>query len=139
MLRSALQKKDIVWNYWLLTDVLLIGGIAGWPLGFTPVILLCSIQVLHFLYREGRIAAFPVQVRITYLLLILTGQWEPLAFLLWLQAIGTTIELLFGYCTLARLMALAPWNRHKPLSFRLIRQMLFSAPVKGSVLEIVKP
>jgi hypothetical protein len=128
---------DLAWIYWLLTDVLLIGGLAGWFPGFMPVIILCGIQVLHFLYRAGSLGAFPVQVRIAYLLMIVLGQWNILIFILWMQAIGTTIELLFDYCTLARLMALMPWNRNKPLSLRLIHLVLFNAPVKGSVLHIV--
>jgi hypothetical protein len=129
---------NLVWTYWLLIVVLLVVGLAGWPAGFMPVIILCSIQVLHFLWREGGVSAFPVQVRIAYLLLILVGQWDLLTFILWMQALGTTIELLLGYCTLARVMALMPWNRRKLLSWQLIRQVLFSAPVKGSVLERVR-
>ena len=131
------REINLVWMYWLLTDVLLIGALVGWSEGFAPVIALCGIQALHFLYREGRLIDFPVQVRIAYLFLLLIGQWEPLIFILWLQAIGTTVELLFGYCTLARLMTLMPWNRTRPLTLRLIQKVIFSAPVKGSVLEMV--
>jgi hypothetical protein len=125
----------LVWFYWLLTDLLLIGGLAGWTTGFMQVILLSNIQILHFLYREGRITAFSVQVCYAYLLIILLGQWQPLSVLLWLQAIGTTATLLFDYCLLARMMALMPWNRDKPLSSQLIRQVMISTPVNGSILE----
>jgi hypothetical protein len=87
------------------------------------VIILCSIQVLHFLWREGGISVFPVQMRIAYLLLILVGQWDLLTFILWMQALCTTIELLLGCCTLARVLALMPWNRRKLLSWQLILQV----------------
>jgi hypothetical protein len=59
---KRLRKTD--WWYWLVTDGLLIGSLAGWPWGAWPVIALTMFQAMHYLLQEQRIAAFPVQVRL---------------------------------------------------------------------------
>ncbi|WP_447977497.1 hypothetical protein [Candidatus Nitrospira bockiana] len=119
-------RRDIGWWYWLVTIVLLVVGLTGRPWGGSLAIALCVVQLAHFFSRERSVSAFPVQVRLVYLGLLLAGQWAPLGGLYWLMAVGTAARVLANYCLLARLLLLAPWNRLEPMSARLLRRVLLS-------------
>ena len=127
--------KEMDWWYWLVTDGLLIASLAGWRWGILPVIGLTMIQTAHYFVRERRIAAFPVQVRLGYLLLLVLGMYPPLGFIHWIQLAGTTAVVTVGYCPLARIMVLMPWNRSRPLTPALVWNTIISPPVTGSILE----
>lgn len=129
------RTQSVSWLYWAVTDALLIVAVLGWTPAFTLVIGLNAIQVLHFLYREHSLTAFPVQVRIAYLGLLLAGQWEPLYFIYFIQVAGTTAMVLFDYCPLARFLSLMPWNRQEPFSLDLLKRTVFSPPVRGNILQ----
>jgi len=126
--------KEMDWWYWLVTDGLLIGSLAGWRWGAYPVIALTVIQTVHYLVRDRRIAAFPVQVRLGYLLLLVLGMYPPLSFIHWIQLAGTAAVVTVGYCPLARIMVLMPWNRSRPVTVALAWNTIISPPVRGSVL-----
>jgi hypothetical protein len=128
--------KEMDWWYWLVTDGLLIGSLAGWRWEAYPVIALTVIQAAHYLHRERRIMAFPVQVRLGYLLLLVLGTIAPLGFIHWIQLAGTTAVVTVGYCPLARILALMPWNRRRPLSAALVWNTIISSPVAGSILDV---
>jgi hypothetical protein len=131
--------RDLAWWYWVLTSGLLAAGITRWPWGIPLAIFLCAVQIIHFWRRTDGITTFPVQVRITYLLLLAAGLWTPLQWIHLMQLIGTSARVLIGYCLLARTLSLAPWNRVEPLSVPLVRNTFFSmqsaiAPC-GSVMQ----
>jgi hypothetical protein len=125
----------IAWWYWLVTGVLLAGALAGCPLGFAPPVALTLVHTLHFLAREGSVKAFPVQVRIGYLLWMVAGLWTPLGFFHWVQLAGTTAAVVVDYCPMARLVSLLPWNRRLPLTLPLVVGTFLRPPVRGSILE----
>lgn len=125
----------ISWQYWAVTDVLLIAAVLGWQPGFPAVIGLNIVQLVHFLVREKSLTAFPVQVRAAYLGLLLAGQWDPLYIIYFIQIIGTTVMVLADYCPLARFLSLMPWNRHEPFTLDLLRRTVFSSPVRGNILQ----
>lgn len=131
-----LEWSDLVWRYWTVTAVLLFVGIAGFALAFVAVIVLSAVQFIHFRIREGSFRAFPVQVRIAFLMFVIVSYYPPLQPLYWLPALGGTARSLFGYCLLARLVSLVPWNLRAPFGWDLIRRTVFSLPVRGSILEI---
>jgi hypothetical protein len=131
--------REMHWWYWAATDVLLIGGLSDCPLGFWPVIGLTVVQVLHYFGREGSLSAFPVQVRLGYLGLLLLGQWDVFYFVYWVQLAGTTAMVLVDYCALARFLSLMPWNRREPLSLSLVLRTFLSPPVKGNILQGLPP
>lgn len=130
-----IQYREISWWYWAVTSVLLIAGLAGWGAAFGLAAGLSAVQIFHFRWREGRFAAFPVQVRIAYTAILLLALWEPMRWLFWIPAIGTPAQVLFGYCTLARCLSLMPWNRVEPLTWRLVWRTFLSPPTKGSILQ----
>lgn len=130
-----LEFTTIRWWYWLATVVLLTGGVSGWSRGFLLAIGLTVLQAIHFAIRERSMSAFPVQVRVAYLLLLLVALPERLQLIYWLPLIGTWVQVLFGYCTMARTVSLLPWNRSEAFSLGLLRRTFLSPPVRGSILQ----
>lgn len=130
-----IQIREISWWYWAVTAVLLIAGLAGWPPAFLLAVGLSAVQVVHFRSAEGSWRAFPVQVRLAYLAILAATLWPPLRWLVWVPAIGTPLQVLFGYCTLARTLSLAPWNRREPLSWGLVWRTFTTPPVRGNILQ----
>jgi hypothetical protein len=127
--------KDIGWWYWLATGSLLIGGLTGQPSLFILAIFLTVFHFLHYFVRERSIAAFPVQIRIAILLLLLVSYPEPMRPLYWAPTIGAVARIFFGYCLMARFISLMPWNRDESFSFALIRKTFLSAPTKGNIRQ----
>lgn len=122
-------------GYWACAALGIALGLAGQTMGLHFAIAICVLQTVHYLLRARSVKAFPVQVRVAYLGLLIAGSWAPLTVIHWIQLVGTTAFLSVGYCFLARVLSLMPWNRSQALSLDLIRRTIFSAPVKGSILE----
>lgn len=131
--------KRLSWWYWLVTACLLTAGVAGYPFGFALAIGVTVFQLVHFTLREGSIAAFPVQVRFWYLMLLLVAFPEPLRIIYWIPTIGTWAQLIFGYCAMARCVSLLPWNRQESLSVDLLARTFLSRPVRGNILQGLPP
>lgn len=127
--------KELSWWYWLVTACLLTAGVAGYESAFVLAIGLTIVQLAHFTLREGSIAAFPVQVRFWYLMLLLVALPEPMQWLYWVPTIGTWAQIIFGYCTMARCVSLSPWNRSEPFSTALVARTFLSPPVRGNILQ----
>lgn len=127
--------RELSWWYWLVTAGFLTAGVLGWTTGFLVAIGITLLQLIHFVIREGGVAAFPVQVRFFYLLLLLVALPEPMQLIYWIPTIGTWAQLIFGYCTMARLVSLLPWNRDQAFSLELVRRTFFSRPVRGNILQ----
>ncbi|MFZ5556057.1 MAG: hypothetical protein ACOZDY_04935 [Pseudomonadota bacterium] len=121
--------------YWFAMVLLLAGETAGWREGGLLAVALGAIQSVHFRLRDGAWTAFPVQVRLGYLMLLAAGLWPPLAFVHWILLGGTLALVLAGYCPLARMLALMPWNRPVPLSLPLVGRAIFTPPSPGTILE----
>ena len=130
-----LAGKSIGWWYWLATAVLLTAYLVGLPGTGEVAVALLAVQVAHFRWREGSFGAFPVQVRVAYLAIFIVGIAPNMLVLHWIQTIGVWAEVLVGYCLLARMLALLPWNRAVPLTLGVLRFVLFSPPGRGSVLR----
>ena len=130
-----IEYKDIGWWYWLVTAPLLTIGVLGNELGFILAIGLTIFQLIHYIVREKSIKAFPVQVRFWYLLLLIVAFPEIMQWLYWVPCIGTWAQVIFGYCAMARLVSLWPWNREEPFTLELIVSTFLSRPVRGSVKQ----
>jgi len=130
-----IEYKDLGWRYWVVTVCLLSMGLAGISLAFLSAIGLTVIHLVHFVLREHSITAFPVQVRFWFLVLLLIAYPKPLNVIYWLPTIGTWVQVIFGYCTMARCVSLFPWNRTQPLSINLLKKTFLSRPVRGSILQ----
>ena len=128
-----IRYRELGWWYWAAIELLLIAGLAGRFEVFHLAAALGLVQLAHFRLREGAFAAFAVQVRLAYACVLGLCLWVPVLF--WLPAAGTLAQVLFGYCPLARLMSLLPWNRRQALSWRLVWRTFTAPPVRGSILQ----
>lgn len=126
-----LQFREPTWWIWFATATCLVLGLSGVPFGFPAAIGLAVAHTLVFLLREG--FSFPVQIRGTYSLILFTAQVPAMWWMNISTLLGTLALLFFGYCLLARLLSLCPWNRTEKLTFSLIRRTLFSRPTRGNV------
>lgn len=128
-------ENNIVTRYWAATTILLVGVVSGCSYCLPVVIGLNIAQVIHFIYREKSLMAFPVQVRVVYLGLLFLAQAPFMFWIFWWQLIGTAAMVLFQYCFLARVMSLMPWNKSEPWSMDLVKRTFFTAPVTGNILQ----
>ena len=127
--------KDVGWWYWLTLGGLINLSQYGVIDGYLWVIGVALVHLLHYRLRAGAWTAFAVQVRIAFLAYVLLAYIEPLQWLYWVPAFGVIARVSIGYCLLARLLMLMPFNRIRPLSWGFVANALFAAPVRGSVLH----
>ncbi len=117
---------DLGWWYWFLTVILLAAGFLGRPEALFLAMALCAVQMVHVIWITRQATAFPVQVRVVYLAMLIAGLWEPLQWINWVQLAGTTVRVLADYCLLARTLSLVPWNRQLLLTGSLIQRTFLS-------------
>jgi len=130
-----MEPRNPIWWCWLVTAALLSAGLAGYAHAYLLAIGLTVLQLLYYLKRDRRLGAFPVQVRLGYLLILLIALPGPMQLLYWLPAVGTWALVLFGYCLLARCFSLLPWNRQAPCTARLVTDTLLARPVRGCIVQ----
>jgi len=120
---------------WAGIGIVLLAEIVGMGWGGWAAIALAAVQCVHFRVLGWRASSLRLQVRGVFLMLLVAGLWSPLAGLHAVQLAGVGILLLFDYCLLARLLALAPWPRREPLTAALLAWTLFTPPGRGSIVE----
>jgi hypothetical protein len=93
------------------------------------LLVVLPLSILHvaaaWILRR-RLSDARVQVRLAYALVVGLGLLPHGEALLWVAAIGTQLLLAINYCFAARVLALMPWNRRKPLTLDLVRCNFFS-------------
>lgn len=131
-----IEWKKVTWWYWLVSAICVSFGVLfGNSFGFYLLIVLCFAQLVHFGIEDKTFLSFTVQLRVAMLGLSILFYWEPLRALYWIPFFGLWANVLLGYCLLARLVSLAPWNRKEPLTVNLVKRTIFSPPVKGCILD----
>ena len=103
--------RDRMWWVWLAMACLLLIGLMGFLQAFLAALLLSIAQCVLFLVQERSLKAFPVQLRLAYTLLLIICFVPAIRWLYWLPALGTLALVIFGYCLMARILSLLPWNR----------------------------
>jgi len=131
-MRLLLMPRESSWWIWLATGILLALGLAGAGSAFVGAILLSAAQTGSQLRRHASLRAYPVQIRVTYTALLIVCFMPFLRWLYWLPCVGTFALVLFGYCLLARVLSLMPWNRTGQMSFALVRRALLTPPGIGN-------
>jgi hypothetical protein len=131
--------KQLNWWYWFGTACLLTVGVSGNKTGFELAIGLSAIQLVHFTLHEQSFTAFTVQVRFWFFILMLAAWPEPVQIVYWLPLAGTWARSIFGYCLMARLLSLLPWNRSAAFSLALVKKAFFTRPVRGSIMQGLPP
>ena len=133
------MNERTMFSYWLLTVGFLAISLLIFPKALYIAITINLAHAMHYFYREPKITSFPMQVRVGYLCLLMLGLVPYLGWLHWVQLIGGTIMLTTGYCPLARMLSLFPWNRNQPISWNLISIVVFTPPVDGCILKALPP
>ena len=126
------QRKVLVWILWFITWLGLVLG--SFERGYFEYVVAFSAfhAVLFLMLFRFKVKPFPVQVRIAYFIWVAVGTYVPyMIFLMYITLVGLATNLFLGYCPLARMMNLMPWNRQEKLSLSLFRRVFFSAPVSG--------
>jgi hypothetical protein len=119
--------------YWQLTALLLaVHFVHGGP-ALALAIALNVLQVVHVTLRRRGVRALDAQVRVAYLALLVLGTAPGLWPIHVVQFVGVNALLVADYCLLARLLTLLPWNRPRPLSIALVRDVLLTPPAPGPI------
>jgi hypothetical protein len=127
---------NIVSFYLIWTLIALLAGLLVSPAWFYVAIALCVVQVVHFGIEDKNFFSFSCQVRLAMIgILLMIVLVEPMRWFGWVMVVGLTARLTVNYCLLARLVSLLPWNSKKPFSLSLVKEVIFSPPVKGSCLK----
>ncbi len=125
-------RKQLIWVLWFITWAGLIGGLFD-RVYFEYVVFFSAAHALLFLFLFGFDAKpFPVQVRIAYFVWVAVGTYVPyMVLLMYITLVGLATNLFLGYCPLARMMYLMPWNRDEKFSVELLGRVFLSPPVAG--------
>ena len=124
-----LMPGELTWWVWLVNASLIVLGLVGYPWMFAAATALSLAQAIFFLVREKSLTAFSVQLRIGFTAILLICALPYMGWLYWLPAVGTFAMLIFGYCLLARMLSLLPWNRSEPITIDLLGRTFFSRPL----------
>lgn len=126
--RLYILLDDWTWWAWTFIAILLAIGLLGSPKAFIAAMAVTVVQGLVMLVREKSAMAFAIQLRIAYLLLLVICFIPDMRWLYWLPMVGTFALVIFGYCLMARVLSLLPWNRQEAISADLIRRTFLSPP-----------
>lgn len=123
-----IKLDDWTWWVWTITAVLLAIGLGGYARAFIGAMVVTAGQGILLLVRDRSPVAFSVQLRAAYLLLLLVSFPPAMRWLYWLPTVGTFALVIFGYCLLARMLSLLPWNSQEPYTLERLRRTFLSAP-----------
>jgi hypothetical protein len=141
MSRVLIQRDvltDPSWWHWATTIPMLILHLSGVHGAIEATIAVCLCFTCSYFIRLRRWKPFPIQIRLVFLGLLLVGLLPGMIWVHWVQVIGTTAMVTAGYCLLARLLLLAPFNRTEPLTWSLMDRVLFRDPCSGGLLLLSK-
>ena len=114
-MKLKIDFKSLEWWYWFTTLIAMITGLSGIKEGFYLVIIVSTVQFVHFMMSRGFIA-FPTQVRFVYLLFVVFAFFDITTIFYWVLLIGTVMVTLFDTCFIARILIFMPWNKNLKLS-----------------------
>ena len=132
---AHMKFASFAWWIWAILAGLMLWGLTGQMLAREAAMALAVLQAIGYLLVYRSVRHFPTQLRIAYALWMAAGSMPALSIMYWILAAGTTARVLTGYCAMARLLLLLPWNRSVPLTRRRIRIIAFHPPIEGSVLS----
>lgn len=126
------SRERLMWGLWFITWVGLLGGLFDRVFYEYVVFFSAAHALLVLLMLRFRAKVFPAQVRIAYFAWVAVGTYVPyMVVLMYITTVGLATNLFLGYCPLARLLYLMPWNRDEPFSLGLIGRVFFTPPVEG--------
>lgn len=123
------------WLTWAIMAGLLMWGLTGQMLAREAAMALAAFQAIGFIFVYRSVRHFPTQLRVAVAIWLALGLAPMLFVMYWMLAVGTTARVLTGYCAMARLLLLLPWNRSVPLTWQRIRIIAFHPPIESSVVN----
>ena len=125
-------RDNFIQAFFLVTWACLLLGFSN-ILFWEAAIAITALQVLLMLPAVNfRLLVFPVQLRIVYAAYLAAGTYVPeLVVMMYITTLGLAARLAVGYCPLARMMYLLPWNRRENFSPRLLIRTFVQAPRRG--------
>jgi hypothetical protein len=125
-------RKNLVSGFWLITWGTLVLGYQD-PIYWKLAIVITAANALLVTALVGfRPLVFPAQLRIAYIGWLLLGTFVPqLTSMMYITTVGLGAMLAFGYCPLARMLYLLPWNRTHGLSWHVLVRTALQAPGPG--------
>lgn len=132
-MKLLLMPKEPTWWIWLATVLSLGLGLAGFASGFVGACALSVAQAAWFLVKHRSLKPYPVQIRVAYAACLIAYLVPGFNWMFWIPVIGTMALLLFGYCLMARLLSLMPWNRQEAMNLALLRHTFLTPPIPGNV------
>jgi hypothetical protein len=129
--------RDLTWWSWLFMIALLAIRFAGFPQSALIAIALCAaLTGVDLILKRGEVSAMSVQIRLSYVALLIAGLLPWMGWIHAVQLAGTTARLVTGYCLLERELRLLPWNRVEPLTFAAAWGVLAAPPGPGGLLRL---
>jgi hypothetical protein len=133
-------RKIVVWSLWFLTWIGLLAGLFDRTVYGVVVAFSVAHALLVLVLHRFRVIAFPVQVRVGYVLWVAIGTYVPyMTVLMYITTLGLIGNLFFSYCPLARMLYLLPWNREEKFSLGLVARVFLSPPVDGRFRPVAPP
>lgn len=132
------MNERIIWSYWFITVINVAVALFVMPEAIYLAIGVTAIHTLHFQLKQPGITTFPIQVRISYIGLLLLGLIPGLTWIYWILLVGGSVKLVTSYCPLARLVSLMPWNRTQSMSWTLLKRVILTPTIPGSAIQLVK-
>jgi len=129
---SSAFRRRLIYGIWVVTWFGLLAGMFDSRF-FEYTIALTVVHSIGFLaLLRFRPMVFPTQLRIAYVGWLVLGTFVPfLGVMMHITLVGLGANLIWGYCPLARMLYLLPWNRQQPLSLELAWRAFFTAPKPG--------
>jgi hypothetical protein len=129
---SAQTRARLCWGLWAVTWLGLAAGCFDTNYWRSVVGLSIGHALLVLALVGFRPLVFPAQLRLAYVAWVTLGTYLPQArWMMYVTLIGLAANLLVGWCPLARLLYLLPWNRTEPFELGLLARVFLSGPVPG--------
>ncbi len=125
---------DPSWWHWTATVPILILYLNGLSWAIWAAAGLCALATGYFLIHTHAVKHYSVQIRIAYLGWLMVGLLPWMSWMHWIQLAGTSAMVTVGYCPLARLLRLLPFNRSIPLTWSLFIRSFFRDPCAGGLV-----
>lgn len=129
---SPVTRERVANSLWAITLLLLLAGFHD-NIFWERLVTFSVMHARRFLYLVGGSPlVFPAQLRIAYAVWVALGTYIPVLWLMMpITACGLPALLFFGYCPLARMLYLLPWNRQHGLDASTLWRLVVEPPGPG--------
>jgi hypothetical protein len=117
---------DMTRRYWALTLPFVLGAALHCRWSLWTALGITAVQTVHLIALRRSQLRLALQVRFGSAAMLLIGVLPGMSWIYWMQTAGTTLMVLIGYCPLARMLSILPWNRREPITGPLLHRTFLS-------------